>query len=92
MADTLEAQAKQLGIPMQVVVDDGLRYSYCAAHTATLASIEGTRAVYSGECANRHKYEMTYEIHELQQKAQIVNGEIVVGEGKGYKAQDLEEY
>lgn len=89
---SLEAKAKELGIPMQLVVDDGLRYSYCAAHMGTLTAIEGTLTVYSGQCGNRHRYEMRYEIQELQKMAHIENGEIVVGQGKGYKADNLEEY
>jgi len=88
---SLEAQARNLGIPMQMVVDDGLRYDYCDAHSATLVSIEGTKAVYGGECNNGHIYEMEYEIEELQQKAHIENGEIVYGTEKGFKAGKLEE-
>lgn len=89
---SLEAQAAQLGIPMSITVTDKLRYSYCDAHQANLASIEGKQAVYKGECANGHNYEMEYEIEELQRMARIENGELVFGDGKGYQATDLEEY
>lgn len=92
MSETLEAKAAMLGIPMQLNVDDKLRYSYCDAHMANLVSIEGKNAVYKGECANGHQYEMEYEIEELKRMAQIVNGEIVFGGQKGYQADSLEEY
>lgn len=89
---TLEAQAAALGIPMKMMVNDDLRYSYCDAFEATLASIEGQKAIYQGVCANGHHYEMDFLIDELKEKASIVNGEIVFGHDKGFKAQDLEEY
>lgn len=89
---SLEAQAASLGIPMQMTVDDGLRYSYCDAHVANLASIEGKIAIYRGECGNRHEYEQRFEVEELQRMARIENGEIVVGNGKAFKAEELEEF
>lgn len=89
---SLEAQAAKLGIPMKVKVDDGLRYSYCDAHMATLISIEGTHAVYKGVCANRHKYSLRMKIEELQNMARIEGGEVVYGAGKGFKAEELEEF
>jgi hypothetical protein len=89
----LESKAADLGIPMKMMVNDDLRYSYCSAFEATLASIEGQTAIYQGVCANGHHYKMDFEIAELQRKASIMNGEIVFGgDDKGYKAQDLEEY
>lgn len=89
---SLEAQAASLGIPMKMIVNDDLRYSYCDAFEATLASIEGQKAFYKGVCVNGHRYEMDFLIDELKEKASIVNGEIVFGEDKGFKAQDLEAY
>jgi hypothetical protein len=93
---SLESQATELGIPMQIRIDDKTRYSYCDAHMANLASIEGKHAIYKGECANGHVYEVRRLIAELQQEvvrsAQIINGEVVVGDGKSFAATDLEEY
>lgn len=89
---SLESQASELGIPMEIVIDDSTRYPECDAHAATLASIEGTKAIYRGQCANRHVYRMEYEIHELQQQVEVIDGEYVVGQGKGHKLDDLEEY
>lgn len=89
---SLEAKANKLGIPMQIPIDNHLRYSYCDAHAATLQSIEGTYAVYSGQCACGHEYRMRYEIEELKKMSRIENGEIVVGQGKGYIAEDLGEF
>lgn len=90
--ETLEEKANQLGIPMQVQIDDAVRYPECVAHLASLASIEGKFAVYKGECNMRHVYQMRYEIEELQQRAQIVNGELSFGGAKSFQAQPLEEY
>lgn len=89
---SLEVQARDLGIPMEIEIDDGTRYDYCDAHMGTLASIEGTTAVYKGQCSNRHVYQMRVEIEELRRRYSIVDGELVMGEEKGYKANDLEEY
>lgn len=89
---SLAAQAAALGIPMKMIVDDGLRYSYCDAHEATLMSIEGDKALYQGTCNAGHHYEMAYEITELQKGVSIVNGELVYGKSKDFKAPSLEEY
>jgi hypothetical protein len=88
----MEAKAEALGIPMQLMVNDDLRYSYCDAFEATLVSIEGTKAIYQGVCANGHHYEMDFEIEELKKQAYIENGEIVYGSKKDFVAGDLEEY
>lgn len=88
----LEAQAGALGIPMQIRIDDNLRYNFCDARVADLASIEGETAVYKGECSCRHHYEIRYEIEELRKMVQIVNGQLVVGQNKSFKAGQLEEY
>lgn len=90
MSESLEAMAAREGIPMKMLVDDGLRYSYCSAHMADLVSIEGTQAVYRGECANRHQYEMRRELDEIRQMAQIVNGELAYGNDKGFVAPGAE--
>lgn len=92
MSESLETQAAHLGIPLQMKIDDDTRYSYCSAHMATLASIEGKNAIYKGECNNGHIYEAEFEIEELQRMAHIENGEIVFGDKKGYEADKLEEY
>ena len=89
---SIEAQAAELGIPMEVKIDDLTRYDTCDAHMATLVSIEGTRALYKGQCVNQHVYEQTFEIAELQQMARIEGDEIVYGSGKAFKANGLEEY
>lgn len=88
----LEEEASKLGIPMKMVVDDGLRYSYCDAHEATLVSIEGKHAVYKGQCANQHKYEQRFLISEIQQGLHILGGELVIGDGKSFDGGELEEY
>lgn len=89
---SLEAQARELGIPMKVAITDDIRYSDCDAHMADLVAIEGTEAVYRGECDFRHEYQQRFEIEELQQSLQIIGGQIAIGSGKGYKATGLEEY
>lgn len=89
---SLEAQANSLGIPMQIAVDDGLRYSDCDAHMANLVSIEGKLAVYKGECMMGHNYEMRREIEELRRSAQIIGGELVFGSEKGFVAGELEDF
>lgn len=94
---SLEAQAAELGIPMQIVVDDDTRYSYCSAHTATLTSLEGKHAYYSGECDNRHVYHVKRLVSELQseykKKLQVgANGKLVWGMDEGFKAGELEEF
>jgi hypothetical protein len=89
---TLESQANLFGIPMQITIDNDLRYSDCDAHMATLTSIEGKHAIYKGECMMGHNYEMSYEIEELKKMAHIENGEIVFGDKKDFVAGDLEEY
>ncbi len=90
---SLAAKALELGIPMQIEIDNELRYSYCDAHMADLASLEGKKyAIYKGECSCRHTYEIRREIQELQQSAQIVNGEIMYGNQKGFVADELEEF
>jgi hypothetical protein len=88
----LEAQANELGIPMQMQIDNNIRQAGCDAHMANLASIEGTTALYKGECANRHVYEARFQIEELKKMARIENGEIVIGGQKGYQAEELGEY
>lgn len=91
MADeTLEQVATREGISMKMLVDDGLRYSYCDAHMADLVSIEGTQAVYRGECSNRHQYEMRREIDEIRQNAHIQGGQMVYGDDKGFVAPGAE--
>ena len=90
---SLEAQARQLGIPMMLDVDDGLRFTDCVAHEATLVSIEGDHAIYQGVCPVGHHYEQRFEIAELQKMAHIENGEIVYGgETKEMKAPPLQEF
>lgn len=90
---SIAAQARELGIPMQIPIDDELRHSYCDARMADLASIEGKKtAVYKGECSCRHTYMIRREIQELQRSAQILNGEIVYGNEKGFVADELEEF
>jgi hypothetical protein len=91
MNDTLEQQAASAGIPMQIAVDDDLRHADCDAHMATLSSIEGTIAIYRGECNMGHHYELRREIAELKENVSIMNGSLAIGEGKGFKAGDLEE-
>jgi hypothetical protein len=90
-AASLQAQASSLGIPMTIPIDDGLRYEECDAHLATLKSIEGTKAVYQGQCNMGHNYMQDFEIEELQQMVHVENGELVYGVDKGYQAQNLEE-
>lgn len=93
---SLEAQAAELGIPMQIQIDDETRYSYCDAHMATLASLEGKHAIYKGECANGHTYEVKRLVAELQAEVkrtmQIINGEVVIGDDAGFSSPGLEEY
>lgn len=89
---SLEAQARELGIPMRLDVNDELRYSYCDAHMATLVSIEGKHAIYKGQCTLQHEYEQRFEITELQAMARIENDEIVIGQSKGFVADALDEY
>jgi hypothetical protein len=88
---SIEAKASELGIPMKMVVDDGLRYRDCDAHEATLVSVEGGKAIYRGVCFWGHRYEMEYLVSELQAMAHIENGEIVYGE-EATKRNPLEEY
>lgn len=91
--DSLESQAKFLGIPMKIAIDDNMRYSYCNASMADLHSIEGKKmAVYRGECICGHHYEIRREIQELQQSLQVLNGELTLGNSKGFVADDLEEF
>lgn len=89
---SLEATAKGLGIPMQIEITDGIRYRSCDAHMASLVSIEGTNAIYRGQCSNRHQYEMRYNIAELKNMTHIENGEIVFGSEKGHKFDGLEDF
>lgn len=93
---TLEAEARSLGIPMQIHVDDETRYSWCSAHMANLTGIEGKHAIYKGECANGHLYEVRRLISELQQEmknsVQIINGGVVVGKDEGFSSPGLAEY
>lgn len=89
----LEAQANSLGIPMHIVVDDSLRYSYCSAHAANLVSIEGTQAIYKGECANGHEYDMEFEIEELRRMMTLnKDGTISIGNDRGFVSEGLQEY
>lgn len=92
MSDSLESQAASLGIPLHIVIDDRMRYSSCDAHAANLASIEGTQAIYQGECAMGHHYDMEFEIEELKKMAHIENGELVFGDKKGFVSDGLEEF
>lgn len=93
---SLESEAASLGIPMKIVVDDKLRYSYCDAHEAVLVSLEGKHAIYKGQCANGHRYEVKRLVSELQaefsQKLQFINGRLSLGREEGFKAGDLEEF
>lgn len=93
---SLESRARSLGIPMKMVIDDGLRYQECNAHAATLTSIEGKHAIYKGECGVGHTYEQKFLIADLKasagQKYSIVNGKLTIGKDKIYKAKNLEEY
>lgn len=92
MSDSLEALAKQYGIPMEVEINDDTRQKDCDAHMATLVSIEGKQAIYEGECTVGHHYEFVHELTEAQQAIQIVNGELSLGADKGYEATNLQEY
>lgn len=93
---SLEAEAKSLGIPMKIKVDNQLRYSYCDAHMATLVSIEGKHALYKGQCINRHTYEVRRLVSELQQEmlqsVQIINGQVTLGKDEGFSSPGLAEY
>lgn len=89
---SMEAQAKTLGIPTHIIIDDVTRYSDCDAHAANLVSIEGKIAVYKGECNMGHNYESRMEIHELQKMAHIENGEIVYGSKKDFEMPSLENF
>lgn len=90
MAESLEAMALREGIPLKMMVDDELRYSDCDAHMADLTGIEGTVAIYKGECNVGHHYDMRREINEIRQQAQISGGKIVIGDDKGFVAPGAE--
>lgn len=81
---------------MQIKIDDDIRYNDCVAHMANLASIEGKHAIYKGECAVGHIYEVRRLISELQQEmlqsVQIINGQISVGKDEGFSSPGLAEY
>lgn len=89
---SLEARAASMGIPMQMEINDGIRYSYCDAHMANLISIEGKMAEYAGECANGHKYDVRLNIEDIKRSARIENGEIMYGPKKDFEAPSLEEF
>jgi hypothetical protein len=94
MSESLEAQARALGIPMQIVIDNDTRYYNCDAHAASLAEItdNGKFAVYQGQCSNGHHYEVRRSIKELQSEMHIENGELVYGQGQSFDGGELEVY
>ena len=92
--DGMEAQANQLGIPMQISITDDVRHHDCDARVADLVALEDNNkiAVYKGECNVGHNYETRLEVHELQQQARIENGELKFGSDKGFDGGKLEEF
>jgi hypothetical protein len=96
--NTLESEAAELGIPMQIVIDDETRQEDCDAHAATLVSIDGGKhATYQGQCNMGHHYKVRRLVSELQAeyKKKVtydVHGEVQYGLGEDFDGGNLEEY
>jgi hypothetical protein len=94
---SLESQARELGIPMRIVIDDETRQDGCDAHAATLVSLDGKHATYQGVCNMGHHYKMKRLVTELQDEYMKsfevdVHGEISMGYGESEDASSLREY
>lgn len=90
---TAQERAKKLGVPLSIPITNNIRQAGCDAQFAELVGIRGDEVRYRGECYCGHLYDIRMTLQEARNMLSIdVNGEIVVGQGKGFKAENLEEY
>lgn len=84
--------AAELGVPKVIPITNAKRYSYCDAHQAEFAGLEGEYVVYRGACSCAHEYQERVLLEDIKEKATIdVDGELTIGEDQGFVAEELQE-
>lgn len=87
--------AQKLGIAEKIPITSAIRQPGCDAQYAELAGVQGKHALYVGECACRHRYEIKVLIKKAQSMHQLSigrDGGLSIGAGKGHKIGELDEY
>lgn len=93
MADM--ALASKLGVASVIPITDAIRQPDCSASFAELAGVQGKHAIYVGECACRHRYEIKVLLKKAQEEYKLSlgrDGGIGIGSGKGHKIGELGDY